>query len=87
MTRELLQQALDALEPAQVAKLSDGTYLDKDCKITMAIAALRAALAEPQGWRPIETAPKDGYFLVHEDGAIRVKLRHKGVLGKSHIRH
>ena len=82
MTRELLQQALDALEPAQVAKLSDGTYLDKDCKITMAIAALRAALAEPQGWRPIETAPKDGYFLVHEDGAIRVKLRHKGVFGE-----
>mgnify|MGYP003443508943 FL=1 len=82
MTRELLQQALDALEPAQVAKLSDGTYLDKDCKITMAIAALRAALADPQGWRPIETAPKDGYFLVHEDGAIRVKLRHKGVFGE-----
>ena len=48
----------------------------------MAIAALRAALADPQGWRPIETAPKDGYFLVHEDGAIRVKLRHKGVFGE-----
>lgn len=25
-------------------------------------------------WQPIETAPKDGYFLFHEDGAIRAKL-------------
>ena len=27
-------------------------------------AALKAALAEPQGWRPIETAPKDKVILL-----------------------
>ena len=30
-------------------------------------------------WQPIETAPQDGYMLVHEDGAIRALLRMKGV--------
>jgi hypothetical protein len=29
-------------------------------------------------WQPIETAPADGYMLVHEDGAIRALLRLKG---------
>jgi hypothetical protein len=37
-----IKLAIEALEGAQGAKLSDGTYLDKDCKITMALAALRA---------------------------------------------
>lgn len=44
---ETMKQALDALEAASYAKLTDGTYLDKDCKITFAITALRAALAQP----------------------------------------
>ena len=26
-------------------------------------------------WLPIETAPKDGFMLVHEDGAIRARMR------------
>ena len=26
-------------------------------------------------WLPIDTCPQDGYFLVHEDGAIRLLLR------------
>lgn len=26
-------------------------------------------------WQPIETCPQDGYFLVHEDTAIRLLLR------------
>jgi hypothetical protein len=35
-----------------------------------------------EAWRPIETAPQDGYLLVHEDGAIRALLRIKGVWHK-----
>lgn len=45
--RSLLQQALDALKVAASAKLADGTYLDKDCKITMAITAIQTAIAQP----------------------------------------
>jgi hypothetical protein len=26
-------------------------------------------------WQPIETVPDEGFFLVHEDGAIRAMLR------------
>lgn len=29
-------------------------------------------------WQPIETAPQDGYFLVHEDEAIRALFRFRG---------
>lgn len=29
-------------------------------------------------WLPIETCPLDGFFLVHEDGAIRTMLRVDG---------
>lgn len=29
-------------------------------------------------WQPIETAPQDGYFLVHEDGATRALFRFRG---------
>lgn len=29
-------------------------------------------------WFPIESAPADGVFLVHEDGAIRTMFRYKG---------
>ena len=45
--------------------------------------AWQAALATiqpniPEWWQLIETAPKDGYMLVHEDGAIRALFRYKG---------
>lgn len=40
----LLRQAVEALEPMLSAKLADGTYADKDCKITFAIAAIRQHL-------------------------------------------
>jgi hypothetical protein len=40
-------------------------------------AAAARAVAQP-GWMPIETAPETGYFLVHEDGAIRALLRANG---------
>ena len=39
----------------------------------------RSALNEGLGaWLPIETAPASGYFMVHEDGAYRLRLRHEG---------
>jgi hypothetical protein len=38
----------------------------------------QAAPAIPEGWQPIETVPEDGYFLVHEDTAIRALLRING---------
>jgi hypothetical protein len=34
-------------------------------------------------WKTIESAPKDGFMLVHEDGATRALLRHNGVWEKS----
>ncbi len=34
--------------------------------------------AAEAAWRPIETAPATGYFLVYEDGAVRAKLRNQG---------
>jgi hypothetical protein len=47
MTPEERQQVIQALEGAAVAKLADGTYLDKDCKITTALAIMRRD-AEPK---------------------------------------
>ena len=29
-------------------------------------------------WQPIETCPQDGFFLVHQDGAIRLMFRTRG---------
>jgi hypothetical protein len=42
-----------------------------------------AAPTEPtdsqrEAWQPIETCPQDGYFLVHEAGAIRLLMRIDG---------
>ena len=57
--RATLEQLVMALESLSFAKLIDGTYADKDCKLTLAITAGRAALAgaEPAGWQTIETKP------------------------------
>lgn len=38
----------------------------------------QAAQPEAVAWRPIETAPQDGYLMCYEDGAYRLKLRHEG---------
>ena len=38
----------------------------------------RFPLYDASGWQPIETAPKDGYFLVYEDGAMRALMRIDG---------
>jgi len=49
MTKEeALKLTLEALEFAIFAKLEDGTYLDKNCQITMAIAFGKEALAQPE---------------------------------------
>ena len=29
-------------------------------------------------WQNISTAPKDGFFIVYEDGAMRMMLRERG---------
>ena len=42
---EALALALEALEALATAKLADGTYADKDCKITFAITAIKQAQA------------------------------------------
>ena len=31
------------------------------------------------GWKPIETCPMSGFFLVHENGAVRTMERVEGV--------
>lgn len=39
---------------------------------------LALRLSEGLGaWQPIETAPASGYFMVYEDGAYRLRLRHE----------
>lgn len=45
--------------------------------LTAALEGRVASQALPE-WMPIETAPQDGYMLVHEDGAIRAMFRSMG---------
>jgi hypothetical protein len=45
--QEALKLALEALTIAALAKLEDGTYLDKNCQMTTAITAIHKALAQP----------------------------------------
>ena len=83
MSKKMALDALTAAKTQLEILLPDyGRVHDERLALIQIDAAIAALQAEPQGWRPIETAPKDGYFLVHEDGAIRVKLRHKGVFGE-----
>ena len=46
LPRAVVEQVLEALNSLAAAQLADGTYADKDCKVTLAITALRAALAQ-----------------------------------------
>lgn len=41
ITKEQMDKVIAALEKAGAAKLDDGTYLDKDCSITMALSIMR----------------------------------------------
>lgn len=50
---ETLRQAVDALLVAGTAKLADGTYLDKNCQMTIAATNLRNLITELEkgGWQ------------------------------------
>lgn len=48
----------------------------------MAWQAARSADTSGARWQPIDSAPQDGYMLVHEDGALRALLRVGGVWHK-----
>jgi len=48
MSIEAMKQMVEALERLATAQLADGTYADRDCKITFAIAAGRQAIAEEE---------------------------------------
>lgn len=57
----------------------DGYNAQADWNRRIVYAAPQPAAA-PSGdaWQPIETAPQDGYMLVHEDEAIRTRMRING---------
>lgn len=50
---EAMKRALEALEYALPAKLADGTYLDKNCQMTIAATNLRNLITELEkgGWQ------------------------------------
>lgn len=61
------KMALDAL--TAIVEADDAQCLGQS-HIEQARAAIAALQAEPQGWRPIETAPKGAYALLWIDIAI-----------------
>ncbi|MEN9885585.1 MAG: hypothetical protein RL758_163 [Pseudomonadota bacterium] len=71
-TTAVMRQALEALETCEW----DGSHepgsqwFDID-KVKEAIRALRSTL-DTNGWQPIETAPKDGYFLAFKPGTAHI---------------
>jgi hypothetical protein len=70
-TRELLQQALNALEEATFAKLPDGTYVGKNSALP---AALRAELAKPEPEPVAWIRPSDeGYDSAFRDNSTVVE--------------
>ncbi len=76
MALDALTAALDAMEHmANTLNNMDAVDEDEDAQHDAAFEAVRAAIAalqaaEPQGWRPIETAPKDAHALLWIDIAI-----------------
>lgn len=65
------KMALDALTPLTRDETEHGREYFDAAQVRAAIAALQA---EPQGWRPIETAPKDEatYFLATNGSGVWV---------------
>jgi hypothetical protein len=82
MSRAAMKMALDALEPASIAQLADGTYMDKDCKCSAAITALRAALAasdtpaKPYAWAV--TGLRSMYFGEFAEVDAKREAKHCG---------
>ena len=79
MALDALTAALDAMEHmANVLNNIDAVDEDEDAQHDAAFEAVRAAIAalqaEPQGWMPIETAPKDEatYFLATNGSGVWV---------------
>ena len=69
MALDALTAALDAMEHmANTLNNMDAVDEDEDAQHDAAFEAVRAAIAalqaEPQGWMPIETAPKDGRSML-----------------------
>lgn len=46
--------------------------------VRVALARELIARREAEQWRPIAIVPDDGFFLVHEGGAIRLWYRSRG---------
>lgn len=68
MSREVLQQALDALKSLDDTLLftewENGEGEDIGPQLRESVNALRADLTKPYGWQPIESAPKDGAAIL-----------------------
>lgn len=66
INKDLLQQAIEAMKKsvAFCNRIGVDDWQPTALACHSGIAALRAALAEPAGWRPIETAPRYGRLLV-----------------------
>lgn len=74
------QARADANEP-DAPELAWGDYgygghVDPEACADIAIKVIKDWTADD--WRPIETCPQDGFFLVHEGGAVRSLLRSDG---------
>ena len=86
MALDALTAALDAMEHmANVLNNIDAVDEDEDAQHDAAFEAVRAAIAalqaEPQGWGPIETAPKDGSTYLVADAVRGMVAPHiRGVI-------
>ena len=68
MSIEAIKQMVEALERLATAQLADGTYADRDCKITFAIAAGRKAIAEEEKQEQGEPVAWETFALKHANG-------------------
>lgn len=88
---QIVEEIAGVNMPRLLRNLEETSYnegsIDLACRLTDCHAVIKALLAArpsaaqvsvPEGWQPIETAPQDGYILVHEDGAFRALLRING---------
>ena len=87
MALDALTAALDAMEHmANTLNNMDAVDEDEDAQHDAAFEAVRAAIAalqaaEPQGWGPIETAPKDGSTYLVADAVRGMVAPHiRGVI-------